>query len=413
MSATPRTRTQLLAAHRRRRAAEVAAMAATPVRPMLSAPVLTGRSSAPVSRTVVLSPVAPVAPVVVLVPRPTYRAVLSGTDGRTGATGIVPAPDVTPSHLPTDDGGNVGPVGFQNTSGPWNVTPWREGVPVNVTRDGRGMAPRQHSENVGWCRCCGAVARSSDVVTHGRRCAGADPVGCHLPSALDGPDVLTGSARVAVDARTGRSVLVGAAVVGTGATIRPESTPDMTARSAQRSRSSARRADGGRIVVSQLHNYDPAVPVKWLSTPTDPTMVRYRAMVERAAEHADRLSRLSVATGTGRARHLPSRLVVVDYRETRRLSWTETVGWVAAGERAADAYRAMVERLSAPAPAPARWTVPVKVTVLRANGEPLKTVRRRSRAAILAATAPAPMVAPVAADVVADAAAMVAADRIG
>jgi hypothetical protein len=385
--------------HRTTRAAALVAMA--------PAPVATGPAPAPV---VTLVDTLPPSPPMVLLPRPTHRALLSGIDARTGATGRVPVPVVVPSHEPTHDD-NVGPVGCLNTAGPWDVNPYREGEPVNVTRDGHPMAPRAHTENVGWCRGCGAVARSSAAVTHGRRCTGAVMVGCHLPTALDGPDVLTRSVKVTVDPRTGRTILTGAAVIGTGATIRPESTPDMTARKAQRTRSTARRADGGRITVAQLHNYNPAVPVRWITAPTDPATVTYRARVADRATHTGMLGRLAVAMGTGGARRLPGRLVVADFREVRRLSIDETAGEVAEGDRSAAAYRAMAT--VADPPAPTTWSVPVKVTVLRANGEPLKTVRRRSRAAILAATAPAPMVAPVAAEVTADAAAMVAADRIG
>lgn len=118
-----------------------------------------------------------------------------------------------------------------------------------------GAAPVPLTENVAWCGSCGAAPFTSEHRTPGRNgtpCPAPKAVGATLPAALDGPDSLGRSASARRGSGQSATYAVRAAMAGTGAPVLPMVSPAVGPTGKHRTRTTARRADGGAVTVRRL-----------------------------------------------------------------------------------------------------------------------------------------------------------------
>lgn len=298
------------------------------------------------------------------------------------------APPLTvPTDDDTDDIG--GPDGYVPSAMPVDIVGRRfdaaHYVPTGLTTEERrhaGLlgARKARTEGVVWCRRCDAYGATADAVRCADDCTGADIVGIRLDAALDGPR--------ATDAA---KWTVRAALHGTGAQAATDTTPGLIADGRHRARTTAARHDGGAVTVGRLSVLAQGhAPTSATALRTD--AARLTATADRYTADAARLTGTDAATARRHAAAM-------------RLAAARAIGAAADADRAA----AMRRRQDIGSPV---WAIGKPVT---ATGAPSKggraNGRRRSRAAIIAATAaPAPTTA---AETVAAAAEMVAADLIG
>lgn len=155
---------------------------------------------------------------------------------------------------------------------PWDREQWipyKEGVAVFANRN-----PRAHHENVGWCKTCHQVARTSGEVEHHWRCTDPQPAGCKIDAVLDGPNVLMRAIKVHVDDR-GREYLLGAAINGTGAPTISEQTPERFTWNKLRS---PRRTP--KVTLGHVDFWVPSLPVAWITSKSQPHERRYSSAQE-------------------------------------------------------------------------------------------------------------------------------------
>lgn len=281
--------------------------------------------------------------------------------------------------------------------------PWQTMVPSLVDDKGNvthviTAETRVHGENVAWCRSCGAVGRTASDIRHvartvRRRCPSVAVVGATLDAVLDGPDVLTVGARITVNSM-GVSVVTGPAFNGTGRVVRPDVTPDVTARSVKgRTRISRRRPDGGRITVGRVTAWCAGQPVEWMTTITDPDVTAHRARVESMADMAVTTVRYAAAVTAGLNRWLclPSVAPAISYGPT-----DDQMAHVAHGRLTAEVLTRLAVSLGNVPDRTDDTVAPVRVTILKADGTAYKPrTGRRTRAAIIASAAPTVDVAAV------------------